>query len=169
MVKKSLWLAFAVALLIAMAVGPTVAAQSNGSIRGTVYEDLNRDGLCVGTGEPTLAGIPIEFSAGSQPLFLQSGADGTYGLVAAALTNWTVTAVPPDGYTVTSANPRQVELTASEQLAQGVDFCVARGTGTSGTTLPQSGGPVAPLVGFIAAAGIGLALLGAGLQRRRRP
>lgn len=177
--------AFSLALLLALVVGgaglaqepqPTPTAETpeqedgaEGSIRGTVYRDTNNDGLCVGTGESGLAGIPIRFSNGTSELYLQSGTDGTYGLVASGLGTWTVSAEPPaDQGVVTSATSRSVTLTEENPLATGVDFCVGT-TRTSTVVLPESGAAAMP--GLWIAAIVGVLMVGAGvfmLVRERR-
>jgi hypothetical protein len=82
-------------LLILVLVG-VAQAQSSGAIRGTVYSDTNSDGVCVGTGEPVLAGVPIQLvtADGQTVVNLESGSDGTYGMVAAGFGTWNVTALP---------------------------------------------------------------------------
>jgi hypothetical protein len=149
---------------------------SRGSIRGTVYEDKNADGKCVGTGEPGLPGVTIEFVStdGETVVFLGSGDDGTYGLVAAGLGTWTVTAKPPEGWAVTSQNSIEAFLDTDRNLILGVDFCVVRGTGTSGTAssgavvLPESGAAVSPVLIAALISGSSLVFAGAGLEWRRR-
>lgn len=142
-----------------------------GSIRGTVYEDKNADGKCVGTGEPGLPGVTIEFVStdGETVVFLGSGDDGTYGLVAAGLGTWTVTAKPPKGWAVTSQNPIEVFLDTNRNLILGVDFCVVKGTGTTGAVvLPESGAVISPALVGALIAGSSLVVAGAGLEWRRR-
>lgn len=174
MMRRQLSLALVFGLLLALFVAglgqaqepqqtPTATEQqdeASGSIRGTVYRDANNDGLCVGTGEAGLAGVPLRFSNGTGELYLQSGNDGTFGLVAAGLGSWTVAAEPSaDQGVVTSAAERTVNLTAENPLATGVDFCI--GTARAGSVvLPQSGAPARP--GLWIALLVGLLLVGAG-------
>jgi hypothetical protein len=143
-----------------------------GSISGAVYEDRNADGVCVGTGEPALAGINIQFASddGSSTVHLQSGPDGTYGLVAAGLGTWTVTGVPLTGFSVSSTNPQVVHLSAELPDATGVDFCIIKGSGSGGglVVLPESGASIAPPLWIAALAGISLVAAGAALEIRRR-
>jgi hypothetical protein len=142
-----------------------------GSIRGTVYEDKNADGKCVGTGEPALPGVTIEFVStdGETVVYLGSGDDGTYGLVAAGLGTWTVTAKPPEGWAVTSQNPIEAFLVTDQNLILGVDFCVVKGTGTAGVVvLPESGAVLSPALVGALIAGSSLVIAGAGLEWRRR-
>lgn len=168
--------------------------ETRGSIRGTVYEDKNGDGMCSGTDDPIIAGIPIEFVSndGQVTLYLQSGEDGTYGLVAAGLGTWTVTVRPPENYVVTSAASHQVLIDAENRVATGVDFCVrqrATGPGPGGpggpgpkphhpVVLPESGAPAQtsneqPAAFLLVAAFVGILLISAGgvvtiRERRRR-
>lgn len=159
----SLLVVVALALLLA---GAAQAQEdgASGSIRGTVYRDANNDGLCVGTGESGLAGVPIRFSNGATQLYLQSGSDGSFGLVASGLGTWTVAAEPSaDQGVVTSAQSRSVTLTEENPMATGVDFCVGTARSSS-VVLPQSGAPARPGLWMAAIAGallvgVGLALL----------
>lgn len=165
--KKVATLVLVVIVLSVMA-GTAAAFQDRGSIRGTVYEDKNRDGKCAGTGDPVLKDIPIKFVSddGKYTAYLQSGANGTYGLVAAGFGTWTVSAEPPSGYVVTSKSPLKVFLGSNQMLALGTDFCVAKGT--AGTVLPESGAAVAPILVLVAGIGAGMVLVGAGLEWRKR-
>lgn len=143
-----------------------------GSIRGTVYDDKNGDGSCAS--DPILAGVPIKFVSNNNQttVYLQSGANGTYGLVAAGLGTWMVSAEPGAGMIVTSKNPLEVFIGEESRLALGVDFCVAKGSGTSGTggtvILPTAGSAVAPSFVVTGLSGLGLILLGFGIELRRR-
>ncbi|MCI0396358.1 MAG: hypothetical protein L0332_12745 [Chloroflexi bacterium] len=158
--------------------GSPPAAQDGtvrGSIRGTIYDDQNGDGKCIGTGEPVLAGIPIQFVSndGATTVYLQSGSNGTYGLVAAGLGRWTVKAEPPAGMVVTSKSPLEALLTEEQRLVLGVDFCVAKGTARpgglpGGAVLPVAGAAVAPSLVWSALIGAGFVATGLGLEWRRR-
>jgi hypothetical protein len=148
---------------------PNVQDEVRGSIRGTLYEDKNGDGKCVNTGEPILAGIPINFVSdnGTTTVRLFSGDNGTYGLVAAGLGTWRVTADPPAPWVVTSAKTVQAFLGENQRLVLGVDFCLSK-AGVRPTVIPAAGAAVAPI--FVVAALVGLAFigLGAGIEIRRR-
>lgn len=149
---------------------PTVQDDVRGSIRGTVYEDSNGDGKCVNTGEPILAGIPINFVSNDDQttVRLYSGENGTFGLVAAGLGTWDVTVDPPAPWVVTSRKTVQAFLGENQRLVLGVDFCLSK-TGTRPPALPAAGAVVSPV--FAAAALIGLSLMGLGaaieIQRKR--
>ncbi len=175
--NKKLHLGFVFALVLLLVAGAVYAQDDpGGSIRGTVYDDQNADGKCVGTGEPALSGVTVKFvtADAKNVIYLESGDDGTYGLVAAGLGTWTVTAEPSSGRVVTSNNPISVFLSAEERLVLNVDFCIA-GAGTTpptstppATVLPESGGTVAPILLAALAAGGSLVAVGAGLEIRRR-
>lgn len=106
-----------------------------GTIRGTVYQDLDGDGAC-GSGDTTIAGYGLRFRSGANDVFLTTGHNGTYGLVAAGQGEWTVTAVPPNSSSrVTSQNPLKVLISSSTTLVRtNVNFCATGGTGTAITT-----------------------------------
>jgi hypothetical protein len=174
-----LMLSLAVGLLAAVAVANTAYAQTvyNGSIRGTVYLDANGDGKCVGTGEAIHPGVPIEFVSddGKWSTYLQTGDDGTYGLVAAAYGTWTVSARPnPNDFVVTSKPTLSVFIGSEQPLALNVDFCIQTKGGPIqnrpvGTLLPSSGA-AAQNGGFVAAGLAGLLFMGAGaMVVLRRP
>jgi hypothetical protein len=145
-----------------------VGAQDNniGSIRGIVYNDLNADGFCVGTGEPGQSGVPVEFiyTASGTQVPLITGVDGSFGIVSITLGTWQVTVKPPLGWRVTSQPSKQVTLSQTTPQANNVDFCItqapASGGGTSPPVLPESGADVAPTLQIAAA--IGALLLAAG-------
>lgn len=190
--------ALLVGLLIFLMVGAVAAheplQQYNGSIRGTVYLDQNGDGVCVGTGEPTHPGVPIEFVSndGNWTTYLQTGDDGTYGLVAAAYGTWQVSARPnANDFAVTSTPTLSVFISESEPTSLGNDFCIlpldgsaTGGTGTGGgiasftpntstapanTLLPESGASAdMTLLSVILGFGMLLVASGAGLEWFRR-
>jgi hypothetical protein len=144
---------------------------SHGSIRGTVRLDTNGDGRCA-TG-PVVADIPIQFVSddGRTTLFLRSGDNGTYGLVAAGFGTWRVSADPPAPYVVTSAKTVNAFLGENQRLALGVDFCVAdivNVRAQAPVILPQSGAPIAPPLAAAGVAGLTLLLSGLALEWRRR-
>jgi hypothetical protein len=148
-----------------------LAEGGDGSIRGTVRLDRNGDGRCAD--EPVLADIPVRFISddGATTLFLRSGENGTYGLVAAGYGTWQVSADPPAPYVVTSQKTIDVFLGSQQKLALGVDFCVAdianvRAQGP--VILPQSGAPIAPPLAAAALTGLVLLLSGIALEWRRR-
>lgn len=158
----------------------------SGSIRGTVFEDLNSDGVCSGTGEPGLAGIPIRFIHESNAeIAVSSTSNGTYSLVGIGDGTWQVTVQPGSGFVATSQQSFTVDLTSEQPEVTGIDFCVARvtvtptATSTSAPTatptsasslMPESGAGAPPTLLIVGAIGIALFALGAGIEtwRRRR-
>lgn len=167
--SSKLRIAILITLLVTLFASVAYAQEKRGSIRGTVYQDSNGDGKCVNTKEPALAGIPLKFTStdGKTVVYLESGDDGTYGLVAVGLGTWWVAAEPGTGYQVTSKNPLEVFISFEKPLLLGVDFCVAKG-GTLVSVLPESGFPIAPIFLGSLAVGASLILTGVGLEYRRR-
>ncbi len=157
------------------AVPPTTGGGSSdpgeGSIRGKVYEDKNSDGKCATQNEPALPGIVIQFVSndGKTTVFLESGADGTYGLVAAGLGTWKVSAIPPAGYSISSAATVSAFISAENPVAQGVDFCVRKGAAAAGpSVLPASGAMIAPSILALTFTGFGFIAVGLSLQWRKK-
>lgn len=129
--------------LLALANGP-----ERGTIRGSVYLDVDGDGRCLNSGaagEVPVPFIDLDFASldGGQRASLYSGSNGTYGLPSAGQGDWVVTAVPnPTYWQVTSANPRFVSVTAAAGLVQlNVDFCVQTAPGVSLATALLSSAP----------------------------
>ena len=181
--RKNVWIILAVIALMLLITGTAVAfAQSSGgAILGTVYNDLNADGVCVGTGEPGLPSIVVEFNNVEASILtaLQTNENGSYGYTAAGFGTWNITVKPPTGWRSSAQQTRQVVLTSTQPVAAGVDFCITQDSG-SGTpaappatavpggsggavTLPESGAPIAPALLIAAVIGIGLLVIGAGL------
>lgn len=149
--------------------------ESNGSIRGTVYLDTNGNGICPDQGEPIHVGVPIEFISddGKWSTFLQTGDDGTYGLVAAGYGTWKVSARPnANDFVVTSKPTLNVFLSSEEPLALNINFCIRKTSGAKtaavGPTVLPAAGAAADNLPFAMAAFSGLALLGLGLGLARR-
>lgn len=124
--KKYLYISI---LLVLSLFGSTLFASAQfdreGTIRGTVRQDPDGDGNCAG--ESIVASFPIRFNIVGSPnsVSLVTGANGTYGLVSVDPGTWRVTAVPPSSrWTVTSQNPRTVNVTLDRLVVLGVDFCV---------------------------------------------
>jgi hypothetical protein len=181
--RKKVWIILAVIALMLVITGTAAAfAQSSGgAILGTVYNDQNADGVCVGTGEPGLPGMVVEFvnvEAAIQTA-LQTNENGSYGYTAAGFGTWNVTVKPAQGWRTTAQPTRQVALTSTQPAAAGVDFCITQDASTStpaappatavpggsggAVTLPESGAPIAPALLVVAVIGIGLLAIGAGM------
>ena len=159
------------ALMLAMFA--TSAFAQNPTIRGTVRLDTNSDGKCA-DGAP-VEGITINFKnePRTQDLYLQSGKDGTYGLVAVGYSNWTVTIQPNADWVVTSAKSAVANVWPETMAVTGVDFCVVKTVDykkNASTVLPQSGAPLGAAVPFWVAMvfGTGLIVTGTGIELRRR-
>jgi hypothetical protein len=168
--KRKMWLAILALFLFTITAVqfPLLAQEARGIIRGTVYRDINANGVCVDEGEPRVAGIPVELvdDATRTIVRLQTGADGTYILPQATLGRWQVTVAPGTGWRVTSQQTREVVLATDAPEASEFDFCIVEVTASSGgsvgTTLPESGAPVAP--GLLGTAAVGFALMAAGIS-----
>ncbi len=115
-------------------------AMGQGAIRGTVFADENGDGDCSAADTPVMADVPIEFSSDGvqDSIMLSSGEDGTFGLAAAGLGRWTVTAKAPAGYVVTSEDTVSLNLSDVEPMALNVNFCVSKASAVK-ILLPESG------------------------------
>ena len=174
MMKKKWLIGFIVALVLSMSITVLASAQDDardGSIRGTVYLDENGNGKCVDEGEPIHPGVPIEFVSddGKWSTYLQTGDDGTYGLVSAGYGTWQVSARPnANDFVVTSEPTIAVFVGSEEKLALNINFCIQATDGvittrnaTSNAVLPQAGGGFNNNF-YILAAIIGLAFLSAG-------
>jgi hypothetical protein len=174
--KRISLLVIVMALVLLLVPVLAANAQDNniGSILGVVYNDLNADGYCVGSGEPGQQGVPIEFvyTASGTAVPLLTGVDGSFGIVAITLGTWQVTVKPPLGWRVTSQESKTVTLTETTPQAQGVDFCItqapASGGGTNPPVLPESGADVAPSLLIAAAIGVMLLAAGAGIIIKER-
>jgi len=161
--RNKTWIILLVIALMLVITGTAAAfAQSSGgAILGTVYNDQNADGVCVGTGEPG------------------TNENGSYGYTAAGFGTWNVTVKPAQGWRSTAQTTRQIALTSTQPVAAGVDFCITQDASTStpaappatvvpggsggAVTLPESGAPIAPALLIAAVLGIGLLALGGGL------
>jgi len=151
-----------------------VVGQETGIIRGTVYRDVNANGLCSNEGEARIANIPLELvnDEAQAIVRLSTAADGTFVLNQAALGAWKVTIAPGEGWRITAEQTREVVLVTDGPEVSNVDFCIlevsSSSGGSGGATLPESGAPIAPQL--LAAAAIGFALMaaGAGLLLRDR-
>lgn len=127
--KKTITISLTIMLLLVVMVSAVSAA--NGTIRGSVYRDVNGDGLCVDTGVPgeePVPGITLEFVSEDEQhtIHLYTGGDGMYGLAAAGFSNWRVTATPNSDWVVTSQNPIYAYINHEKVAATDVNFCVAK-------------------------------------------
>ena len=142
------------------------AQEEVGSISGTVFRDINANGACVNEGEPRVAAnIPIELVQDDigEIDAITTAADGTYTFPTDDLGLWRVTVVPGQGWRVTSQQTLEVVLTDDNPDPINIDFCIIeidQPAGGGGTTLPESGAPIAPTL--LVAAAIGFLLIAAG-------
>lgn len=169
-------------LMMLIGIPPAVLAQdAGGAILGTVFHDLDGDGACVGTSEPAVEGIVVEFVNAESAIqtALATNEDGSFSYVSAGFGTWNVSIRPSAGWIVTAEQSQQIALTPSQPVITNLDFCVTEGTATvnsqapvektntkvsiSAVTLPESGAPVAPQLLIAAFTGIGFMLIGAGL------
>lgn len=164
-----------VVLLLTMVASLSIvfAQTTSGVIRGTVNKDLDANGVCVGTGEPGQSGIPVELvTADGSTLVLNTGDDGTYGLVAAGLGTWQVTVKPATGWHVTSDQTRQVTISTNNPEANNVDFCVAQVTASTeasgAAVLPASGALISPFLLIVGVTGLVFLAAGAVLLLKGR-
>lgn len=153
--------------------GQAGESQGLGTIRGAVYEDVNSDGKCIGTGiagEQPAAGITIEFVSSDEQtvINLTSGPDGLYGLAAAGYSYWAVSARPGTDWVVTSNETLTVPIFEDSLVATNVNFCVQR-AGTARVVLPASGAAGGTAVfSLLALVGLAMMTIGAGWQLRQR-
>ena len=147
----------------------THAQDQTGTISGTVYRDLNANGVCVNEGEPRVAAnIPMELVADDvgELVRITTAADGTYAYNTDAQGLWRVTVVPGESWRVTSQQTLEVVLTVDSVDVTSIDFCIIevdQSSGGGGTTLPESGAPVAPALLMASTIGFVLIAAGAGL------
>ncbi len=171
------WTISITAFLFAIILVPhaTHAQDQTGTISGTVYRDINENGVCANEGEPRVAAnIPMELVADDvgELVRIQTAADGTYAYSTDALGLWRVTVVPGANWRVTSQQTLEVVLTVDNLNAHNIDFCiieVEQSSGDGGTTLPESGVTVAPSLLLAATIGFVLIAAGAGLKLFNRP
>jgi hypothetical protein len=176
--RQKMWITMVLVVLLLVVSVAAVQAQSNGAIRGTIYNDTNVDGVC-GVGDPTISGVPVSFThEGGHTITLTSGTDGTYGLAGVSVGVWNVAAQPLQGWTTTSASPIAVTLTAENNAAGGINFCLAQVEATQPiaptptpappATLPESGGESPSMLMVAVVAGALLLMVGTALIIRER-
>lgn len=167
-------------------IAPPASSDNNfhGSIRGFVYTDVNGDGRCLNTGvtgETPRAGVAIEFVSSDEKTVLTSTSaeNGGFELAGAGASYWRVSAQPPAGWVVTSANPLYAPIYPDTPLAQDVNFCVQQGTAVvlplplpaaapADALLPESGAPANSASLWLALLGLTLVLTGFALHWREQ-
>lgn len=148
-----------------------VQEEPRGTIRGAVYQDVNADGQCVGTGvagESPLVGVPVEFVSSDRQtvITLYTGSDGTFGLAGAGFSYWGVTARPGSEWVVTSERTQYVPIFADSLVATGVNFCLQQAAQAI-VVLPASGRAASSALWLTALLGLGLIVVGVALKWRR--
>ncbi len=144
-----------------------------GSIRGMVYEDVNGDGACINTGvagENPVVDVTIEFVSSDEQtvINLTSGPDGGFGLFAAGLSYWAVTAKPGSEWVVTSDQTRYAPVYEGSLNIADVNFCVQEANAAR-VLLPASGGvAVSPWLMGAVLLGLLFIALGISLEVRRK-
>lgn len=172
--KKIYWIGLFALLLLAVPIA-ALAQDQTGSISGTVYRDINANGVCVNEGEPRVAAnIPLEVVSDDvgELIRITSNADGTFSYTTDAQGLWRVTVVPGQGWRVTSQQTLEVVLSADNPLTENLNFCiieVQQTGGGGGTTLPESGVAIAPPLLLAAAFGFLFIAAGAILLLIGRP
>ena len=148
---------------------------SRGTIQGVVYQDVNGDGRCVGTGIPGEGPVPnvdIEFVSSDEKtvITLYSGPDGIYGLFAAGHSYWAVTAKPGPEWIVTSQQTLYAPIFEDSRVQTDINFCVMKTTGYARVRaiLPEAGRAASPGLTITALAGLTLVLTGLFLNWREK-
>jgi hypothetical protein len=113
------------------------AAQSEGQIGGIVYEDTNGNGIRE-EGEEGLDDIEVKFDSGGWSTTLSTGDNGAFSLNANPAT-WTVTVLPPEGYTAPKSSV-EVFISQPGDAVTNLEFGLV--PSESGEVLPASGGVV---------------------------
>lgn len=160
--KIRLLVVVTIVMALALLAASVAGAQDEGRIGGTVYLDENADGVR-DTGEPGVEGVTIQIGNETYETSMTSAPDGRYSWRAAGGATWTVTVVPPEGYEAIEP-VREVFMDIGGEEGN-VDF----GLVTAGTTLPESGAPIAPAVLVIGLAGllvVGVVLVVVGQRQR---
>lgn len=166
--RRIIWVISLIIFLFAVFLVPNNmrAQEEAGSISGTVFRDINANGVCVNEGEPRVAAnIPIELVQDDEGEIdrISTSVDGFYIYNTDTLGLWRVTVIPGQGWRVTSQQTLDVVLTEVNPDPTNIDFCiteVGQPAEGGGTTLPESGVPIAPTI--LAAAAIGFILIAAG-------
>jgi LysM repeat protein len=112
-------------------------AQANGSIRGTVFYDSNRNGV-MDAGEAGMPGQTVTVSSNGWSFAYASGDDGTFGPAGLSHGYYSAQITVPYGYMPTTATRYDgLELSAEKPLVTGINF----GLTTGYYYPPESGGP----------------------------
>ncbi|HVE46190.1 MAG TPA: S8 family serine peptidase, partial [Acidimicrobiales bacterium] len=98
-----------------------LAQQRNASISGTIFNDVNNNGVKDAGETGTVGGGTIGISGGTPPVSLTPltvTAGGTYSFTGLQAGNYTLTYSAPSGYSPTGPNPQTITLSASESVTR---------------------------------------------------
>ena len=146
-----------------------------GTIQGVVYQDMNGDGRCVGTGiagENPVEGVTIEFVSSDKEtvITLYTGPGGIYGLAAAGQSYWAVTAKPSAEWIVTSEATLYAPIFEDSRAQTDINFCVQKTSGNARVVaiLPEAGHAASSSLTIAALTGLTLVLTGLFLNWREK-
>jgi hypothetical protein len=100
-------------VLIIFALGPVIAAPlafAQGSIYGTVFEDLNANGLR-DSGEPGISGVTVTLANSTDTQANTTDSSGQYAFPITETGSYTITEQDPAGYVSTNAIPGNATTT----------------------------------------------------------
>ena len=156
--NKLRWSILPAMVVMVLGAATMLAQENRGNISGRVYNDLDANVVCTGTGEPGVGGIVIAGnSVEGNSMGVTTLDDGTYQLTTVAFGTWTVRVDPGDNWTATTNPERQVVVNEENRDVTNVDFCI---TQSPLPTLPESGAPIVTNLVLVTAAGVGLVLAG---------
>ena len=172
MIKRTFFLAMFLALtlmLLSVGVAPVVA-QNEGQIGGIVYKDRNGNGIRE-EGEPGLKSVEVSFESGDWSTTISTDDNGAFSIGVNPAT-WTVTVIPPEGYTIDEPS-REVFIEKAGDAVTNVEFGLVPVTDTGdeeGDVLPESGGIISSRVvigGLVGVLLVGIALVVIGQRRSK--
>ena len=169
MKKKSLIIVFVLVTLLSVFAMPAFA-QSEGTISGSIYEDLNGNGVR-DANEPGLKDVEVQFVSGGWNTTISSIDDGTFSIRVNPAT-WTVTVLPSAGWRVTTSNSVDAFIGAPGDAVDNLEFGVVRVvTDADGNEiLPASGGFVSDRIiigGLFGILAVGVGLVVAGQRKKK--
>ncbi|MCC6904272.1 MAG: hypothetical protein IT326_03250 [Anaerolineae bacterium] len=169
MKRKSLIAMFSVVVLaLAVSVAP-VFGQSEGTIGGVVFEDLNGNGLRE-EGENGLRDIEVKLASSGWNTTVSTAENGSFGVRLNPAT-WQVTVLAPTGFKVTTSETQNAFIGQAGDAVTNLEFGLQRTVSATGEVLPASGGPVSTGVligGLVALIAVGAGLVVAGQRRGRQ-
>ena len=152
------------ALIAVLGMGVHVAAaQSEGRIAGIVYHDKNGNGTRE-EGEEGLADVQIKFDSGGWSTTITTAENGAFSIQLNPAT-WTVTVIPPSGYTAPEPSTQAYIAFAGDAVTN-IEFGLVRST-----ALPASGGVISTpviIVGLLGVLAVGVVMIVVGQRRNRK-